>query len=828
VEDISNGQETVVNARLGFAMKIPVQEWMRRVLVGYLAIPLLAVVSMAHCFSRPAMGEVLLDGSLGPAGAPPGSRSQVLIPAELGRTIGTNLFHSFREFSIGRNESATFTGPAAIDNVIGRVTGGNPSNIDGALRSEIPSANLWLINPAGVIFGKSSSLSVQGSFHVSTADYLRLSGGGRFDATHPERTILSVAPPQAFGFLSDTPAPIVLDGVGLESDDGTFLGPDGQTLSLVGGDITIRGESNVQSRGGFINLASVASPGEAILEEHGITTSGFERLGRVAILEQSNLGEIGFEGTGLAVRAGHFEMSDASIGARTDSSKGKGMDIKVQDTFVMNASIINTRTVGPGDGGDITISAKTVKLSSGSTLITSTQDKGRGGTVTIDASQVNLSDGSRITTQTNQQGQAGDIRIVAAKLSLDGESLLNAESRKGAVGQAGTIDLRVGTLVLNHESQISVASRGPGQGGELRVKADSIRLKGGSTLTSSSLGDGKGGDISVNARQLGLSQQSAIASDTSGPGRAGEIALAAQRVDLASGARISAATTGDGPAGSISIKAGRFVMAGGSDVSSSTQGAGIGGNIDLTAQRVELDQKSHISAESTGTGRSGNIAIRADNDLNLANGSKITVATKTADAGNIDVRVKDRLILQSGSQISTSVADGKGNGGNITIDPFVTALMGGSSIIARARAGSGGNISITTDNLFVSPDSVIDASSQLGIDGTVLINSPETYISGGLTRLPAVFLNTTSLLTRACHERLGDEAGSLTVRRYELLPDSPYALSAQLPSATGRGDAGQRVSLAQPYLWPAGGCPGRTWQRLRSLDRHAELAGHRT
>ena len=100
--------------------------------------------------------EVTLDGSLGPRGALKGPNFR--ISAELGRRAGSNLFHSFGRFNIGSRESATFTGPAAIDNVIGRVTGGSPSTINGQLRSEVPGAKLSFFDaaaPRGAPCGRS-------------------------------------------------------------------------------------------------------------------------------------------------------------------------------------------------------------------------------------------------------------------------------------------------------------------------------------------------------------------------------------------------------------------------------------------------------------------------------------------------------------------------------------------------------------------------------------------------------------------------------------------------------------------------------------------------
>jgi filamentous hemagglutinin family protein len=115
-----------------------------------------------------SQAEVTLDGTMGPSGALAGP--DVVIPDTVGQTQGTNLFHSFGVFNVNTGESATFTGPAVIDNVLSQVTGGSQSFIDGLLRSTIESANLWFINPSGVLFGPNASLDVHGSFHVSTAD----------------------------------------------------------------------------------------------------------------------------------------------------------------------------------------------------------------------------------------------------------------------------------------------------------------------------------------------------------------------------------------------------------------------------------------------------------------------------------------------------------------------------------------------------------------------------------------------------------------------------------------------------------------------------------
>ncbi|MGA8053074.1 MAG: filamentous hemagglutinin N-terminal domain-containing protein, partial [Burkholderiales bacterium] len=175
----------------------------------------------------------------------------MVIPAELGRRFGGNLFHSFGDFNINTGERATFTGPSTISNVISRVTGGQVSSINGVLASTIAGADLYIINPAGILFGPNATLDVSGSFHVSSADYLRLGEGGRFDAKEPANSILTSAAPSAFGFLSATPAPISVDRSTLEV-------PAGKTLSLVGGDIAIRGRDLID--GDYMRNNSLVAP----------------------------------------------------------------------------------------------------------------------------------------------------------------------------------------------------------------------------------------------------------------------------------------------------------------------------------------------------------------------------------------------------------------------------------------------------------------------------------------------------------------------------------------------------------------------------------------
>ncbi len=244
------------------------------------------MIGLAPCClmaTMPAQAEAIFDGTMRPDTQGLMLNGHVEIGAEYGQQRGANLFHSFERFNINTGESATFTGPNSIGNIISRVTGGHASNIDGPLRSTISNADVYLINPAGLMFGPNASLDVLGSFHASTADTLRLGNGGEFNARQPSNSLLTVAPVEAFGFLTNTPAAITLQ-------DSQLSVSKGKTLSLIGGGLHMSGKlptiefdplfnnnsefsSTISAEFGRINFASVASQGEVNPTESGLNLS---------------------------------------------------------------------------------------------------------------------------------------------------------------------------------------------------------------------------------------------------------------------------------------------------------------------------------------------------------------------------------------------------------------------------------------------------------------------------------------------------------------------------------------------------------------------------
>lgn len=720
-------------------------------------------------FGSMTHAEVTLDGTLGPAGALVAPDYQ--IPVEVGRQVGDKLFHSFGMFRIDSQESATFTGPDAIDNIVARVTGGQSSWIDGALRSEIQNADLFLMNPAGVMFGPNASLDVDGSFHASTADHIRLVDGVRFDAMpSAQDAVLTSAPPAAFGFLNENPAPISVQSgsfsppsataPNIEIEGGLSVS-ENETLSLVGGDLTIE-NGVLAAAGGRIQLASVSAKDEVAITVDAFEAGSLTEGGNIALSDASLLDASGDGAGRVVIRGGRLTLEGNSrIQADTLGEKpGLGIDINVKN-LSLNHSRIRSWTGSPasaGTGGAIDIHADTVDAVQS---IIDTQSR-----CAIDASC----------------GNAGDIWIEAGQVRLLREGTIgSATSTAGDTGDV-TVTAHEGILIDGSASQIGTQTRSLGQGGSLRVYTPALEIRKGFVNTVSRYCFGKdcgdAGEIWIEAGQILLGEGGTITSSTHDDGDGGNITVSATEFTTIAGHDLKLNTEGKPQVFRSGIYANS--QAGSDRENSIQESTGRSGSITLMTPGLNV-QEGTISAESRckTCGDTGTVSIETQYLL-LQNG-EISTRSLQAGGGSIAITARNVVFLVS-SEIITSVAGGDNNAGNISItEPIVVILREGSSIEANAFEGAGGNVRIATAALFQSGDSIIEASSELGIEGVVEINSPDTDISGSLVTLPVVYFDPTTVMTRPCAERSGADAIRFVHRKYEVLPESPYALRVYVP-----------------------------------------------
>src|SRR5262245_24183900 len=416
------------------------------------SFPCLLGVGLALLPATPAatqnQGLVVRDGTLGSAAkgvVPPGpddlGTASYLIRADLGEQRGGNLFHSFSKFSIGQGERATFTAdgardPGAIDNVISRVTGPDPSQIDGTLHSTIPGADVWLLNPSGVVFGEGAKLDVPASFHASTGDYLGFGQGDlvRFSADPSRPSVLSTAPPEAFGFLGEhAPAPISVTGATLETERA------GDTIELVGGDVTPSG-GTLRAEDGRVDLAAVASAGEVVPAPadapEPLEMRGFEALGKVRLEARNGVGSLvdvsGQAPGSVFIRGGQLVVQGGDVAGEATSR------VRAE-----NSSTVPAETDQPGPGR-ISVHASESVLVDNGLLSVNTSGAGNAGTIEI-AGYGEGQPGPDVTFQNGPGAGFSEPPHIAA---------VGASAETTSTGAAGEIQIDAGELEVIHGAAV--------------------------------------------------------------------------------------------------------------------------------------------------------------------------------------------------------------------------------------------------------------------------------------------------------------------------------------------------------------------------------------
>ncbi|MBD2181409.1 filamentous hemagglutinin N-terminal domain-containing protein [Planktothrix sp. FACHB-1355] len=669
---------------------------------------------------------------------------------EGGTQAGSNLFHSFQEFSIPTGSSAFFNNALDIQNIFSRITGGSISNIDGLIKAN-GTANLFLLNPNGIIFGPNAQLNIGGSFFASTANSIRFADNTEFSASNPQTSpLLTVSVPIGLQF-GVNPGQIVVQGNGnnLSIDSETY-GDDvyirderpvglqvnpGQTLALLGRDILLD-SGNLTAPSGRIELGSVATEGNVNLTSSKIGwVLGYQEIhnfGDISLNKAASVDTSGEGGGSIQVQSRQLSLGEGSafLALTLGSSNGIGIDIRAADSIRMSG--VNSQGVysfvaaetnpnSTGNAGNITVETGNLILDNGALISSSTFGAGHGGSLTIRASE--------------------SVELKGVDPNGLG-SFLGTEALPGSTGNAGDLIIETGSLILQDGAAITSATEGKGNGGSLTVRAaESVELMG-----ADKEGTGSALQTTVGRESLG---------------NAGNLAIETRRLSVRDGGQISAGTSGAGSASTLTVKATDSVDIRGTSADGETpsslntsveQGAtGAGGNLTVETGRLIVGEGARISTTTASASAAGNLTVKATDSVELIGTGKylesleqissftatpsifrnglFTISFGSGNAGNMTIETR-RFIARDGALAQASNFGGGERGGQMTFNA-TDAMEVSASLLSNGNGpgsiGRAGDLTINTQNLTMRDGAIISTGTAgFGRGGNLTINATES------------------------------------------------------------------------------------------------------
>jgi filamentous hemagglutinin family protein len=767
----------------------------------------IALVAISLGTPPTAQGQIIPDATLGNEASTPNATTLDSNPAQLiegGAQRGSNLFHSFSEFNVAPEQQVYFATPNGIQRIFSRVTGTNPSEIAGTL-GVLGAADLFLLNPNGIVFGPNARLDVNGAFIATSADSILFENNRSFSASNPQAPpLLTVNMP--LGLQMGTGPGRLLN----QSVEGLEVPPQ-QTLAFIGGELLFD-QGILLAPGGHIEMAALGDNATVAFEptngEYALESISQRPLLPVTLIGQA-IADVSGEGKNYLQVQGsrlHLIQGAALLAVNYGQIDETRAIVTAPEGILLSGTLPNgipggifLRVFGTGNAADLLVNTSTLTIESGAAISASTFAEGNAGNITINATEAlnvtglgNVRNPTGIFANSRGNGNAGNLAIQTGQLRLlqGGSMKVNSEG----AGAAGNITVHASEFV-----EIDGASPGLES---IPEQAEFPSDLGASNLISN-LDSGR---IEVNTRRLSITNGGQILALTLGPGKAGDIFLGVTDLIEVRGSSdrgnfnsaIANQTQGEGDAGNIHISTARLLLQNNGSINSDTTSSGNGGTIAIEARDIDIARGHGSESSPTGilsgvlpaaTGEGGAIVIRGDR-LVVSNGGEISAATLgSGNSGTLDLRIQDTILVtgrhssaESPSQIETGVENtGTGNSRNIFIETGnLTVRDGGELSATTSGAGNAGNITINAREKIqaIGNDSnersllaVASLENATGRAGSLNLHTPQLVVQDGGTIAVSSFNST---------------AGNLNITAEELLLDSGR-LSASVASGIAGG-----------------------------------------
>ncbi|AFY84607.1 CHAT domain-containing protein [Oscillatoria acuminata] len=647
---------------------------------------------------------------------------------------GSNLFHSFDRFGLEAGQTANFLANPDIQNIFTRVVGGDPSLIQGLLQVSGSHSNLYLINPAGILFGPTAQLNLTGSFFATTANSLGFNSGASFDVLGTASSHSLTGSPNQFDFTQSQAGSIV--------NAGDLAVESGKNITLMGG--TVLNTGTLTAPGGNITIASVPGPHRVRLSQEGMLLSlefqaiapsadtGISPLQLPQLLTNGNLtqghargavvnpdGTITLTGSNLSwspdsgttIVSGEISVADGVQTGGTVTILGEKIGA-IASTLDASGGNGGGEVYLGGDfqGGSRLPTADRTLISPDSTIRVDALSTGNGGRAIVWSDRVtgfygNIS--ARGGSNPFAPSQNGGFVEVSGKEHLIFEGIVDVSATHGS---SGTLLLDPLNIIISNDEEDSsniteflpeiLADEFPGE--SITISARTLQNQSGNIILEAT------NDIQI-ANNVSLEFV---------PGE--PIVFRANADNEGTGAFLM------NPSSQIRTQ-GRDIEIFGARITVSTidtSAEGDGGNISLTSSDGNIQARDLIS-QSTGSGTGGDITVRAGGSggINIQPGN-LDASSASGDGGTITLTTETGDIT-TGSLISKS--DGEGTAGDIIVSAEgaggIDIGTGNGILDASSASGDGGTIRLTTDNGDITTRSILANSEGEGTGGNIILTA---------------------------------------------------------------------------------------------------------